>query len=64
MGFGTGYKYPHDYPQGFVKQDYLGEKKNYYNPKDIGREKNLKDYLQKLQILVQRGNARQNPTEG
>ncbi|NIA17243.1 MAG: AAA family ATPase [Planctomycetes bacterium] len=64
MGIGLGYKYPHDYPEGFVEQDYLGEKKNYYHPKDIGREKNLKDYLQKLRILVQGDNAKQNPTEG
>ena len=64
IGIGSSYKYPHDYPEGFVEQDYLGEKKNYYHPKDIGREKNLKDYLQKLRILVQGDNAKQNPTEG
>ena len=56
MGFGTGYKYPHNYPAGFVVQEYLGQKKNYYAPKDIGKEKKLKDYLQKLQVLVQGGN--------
>ena len=56
MGFGTGYKYPHNYPGGFVGQEYLGQKKNYYAPKDIGKEKILKDYLQKLQVLVQGNN--------
>ncbi|MEN2993936.1 MAG: replication-associated recombination protein A [Thermodesulfovibrio sp.] len=31
LGHGKGYKYPHDYG-GYVKQDYLPEKKKYYNP--------------------------------
>lgn len=38
------YKYPHDFPYHIVKQDYLekGIKKNYYNPVDIGEERELK----------------------
>ena len=38
------YKYPHDYPYHIVKQNYLekGIKKNYYNPVDIGEERELK----------------------
>lgn len=38
------YKYPHDYPYHIVKQDYLekGIKKNYYEPVDIGEERELK----------------------
>ena len=38
------YKYPHDFPYHIVKQDYLekGIKKNYYNPIDIGEERELK----------------------
>lgn len=31
LGHGKGYKYPHDYG-GYVEQDYLPEKKKYYNP--------------------------------
>ncbi|HHW20411.1 MAG TPA: replication-associated recombination protein A [Thermodesulfovibrio thiophilus] len=31
LGHGKGYKYPHDYG-GYVKQDYLPEKKKYYKP--------------------------------
>ena len=33
------YKYPHDYPKGYVKQQYLPDElidKKYYNPKDTG----------------------------
>lgn len=38
------YKYPHDYPYHIVRQNYLekGVKKNYYQPVDIGEERELK----------------------
>jgi len=53
-GFGAGYKYPHNFKDGFVPQDYLGADlgKQYYRPKEIGYEKNIKRYLQKLQTLI------------
>ena len=55
MGFGTGYKYPHSFKDGFVPQEYLPGtlKSKYYVPKEIGHEKNIKRYLQKLQTLIQ-----------
>ncbi|MBI5682578.1 MAG: replication-associated recombination protein A [Deltaproteobacteria bacterium] len=46
LGYGKGYKYPHDYEKRDVKQDYLPEKlkdKRYYRPKDIGYEKVIKE---------------------
>jgi putative ATPase len=54
-GFGTDYKYPHSYRGGFVEQDYLGAplEKHYYNPTGRGYEKNISEYLQKLQSLIQ-----------
>ncbi|MBN2128640.1 MAG: replication-associated recombination protein A [Sedimentisphaerales bacterium] len=53
-GFGRGYKYPHDYEQGFVAQEYLpGPPKQYYVPKEAGYEKTVRHYLQKLQALVE-----------
>ena len=56
MGFGIDYKYPHNFKDGFVPQEYLPAqvKKKYYIPKDIGCEKNIKRYLQKLQSLIQK----------
>lgn len=50
MGFGKGYIYPHNSPTGYVVQDYLGQDlgKKYYQPKDLGREKSITEYLQKL----------------
>jgi len=56
-GFGVDYKYPHDYEGGFVPQQYLpaAARKKYYKPTERGREKNMKDYLQKLQTLIEKG---------
>jgi putative ATPase len=55
LGYGTDYKYPHDFEDGFVPQDYLPAevKKRYYQPKDAGYEKIIKRYLQNLQTLIQ-----------
>jgi len=54
-GFGVDYKYPHDYRDGFVPQEYLPAqmKKRYYTPKESGYEKDIKRYLQKLKSLIQ-----------
>jgi putative ATPase len=50
LGAGEGYKYPHNSPRGFLRQDYIDpdSRKKYYKPKEIGREKLIKEYLQKL----------------
>ncbi len=50
LGHGQGYKYPHNSETGFVVQDYLGQAlgKHYYRPKTLGREKIVKEYLQKI----------------
>lgn len=56
-GFGVDYKYPHNFKNGFVLQEYLpvGMKKKYYMPKNIGYEKNIQHYLQKLESLIESG---------
>lgn len=44
LGHGTGYKYPHDYPGGWVQQQYMPDEligHKYYFPKNIGAEKAL-----------------------
>jgi len=65
LGFGTDYKYPHDFKDGFVPQEYLPAalKKKYYNPKEVGCEKNIKCYLQKLETLIQNSKPVQKSTE-
>lgn len=43
-GFGKEYKYPHDWPQGWVRQEYMPEAlqgKQFYQPKQNGREPSL-----------------------
>ncbi len=52
QGYGAEYKYPHDSPQGFVPQEYLPGKTAYYSPTERGREKIMKDYLQKLENML------------
>jgi putative ATPase len=68
-GFGAQYKYPHDYENGFVRQEYLpGSPKNYYVPKNVGYEKNITGHLQKLRSLIDNDqeskNARNDGTQG
>ena len=50
----TTYKYPHDYPGAYVKQQYLPDKlknKKYYKPKDIGFEKQIKEIYEKIENI-------------
>ena len=46
------YKYPHDYKNGYVKQQYMPDEllgKKYYNPKDTGAyERAIIEYFKKL----------------
>ncbi len=60
MGYGADYKYPHNFDGGFVPQEYLpaAMRKKYYKPKEIGCEKNIKRYLQKLQTLIENSRPR------
>jgi len=48
LGHGAGYKYAHDYKGHYVDQEYIPEKRVYYEPTDIGYEKKIKEYLEKL----------------
>jgi len=48
LGHGIGYKYSHEYKDHYVAQEYTPEKKVYYEPTDIGYEKKIKEYLDKL----------------
>jgi len=51
---GEGYRYPHDYPEGYVVQSYLprDEARAYYQPTDRGHEKRIRAYLEKLRRLI------------
>ena len=49
LGYGTGYQYPHDYPDHFIEEEYLPENlrgRTYYHPSDQGFEKEIKRRLE------------------
>jgi len=48
LGHGEGYKYSHNYPGHFVKQQYMPKKERYYEPTNIGHEAKIKERLEKL----------------
>lgn len=51
LGHGVGYKYAHDFPNHWVDQQYLPDEikdKKFYEPSDLGVEKELKDRLEKI----------------
>ncbi len=54
LGRGEGYKYAHDYEGHHVDQEYLGEKRRYYEPTEQGHEKFFKEYLEKIRKAVGR----------
>ncbi len=50
LGYGKGYKYPHNYSGAEVDEDYLPDKlkgASYYKPSDRGREKAVSERLNK-----------------
>jgi putative ATPase len=49
LGYGKDYKYPHDYPDHFVPEEYLPENlkgRIYYEPSDFGFEREVKRRLE------------------
>lgn len=51
IGYSKGYKYPHDFNNHFVQEDYLPKElsnKQYYLPSEMGREKGIKEFLKFL----------------
>jgi putative ATPase len=49
LGYGKDYKYPHDYPDHFVEEEYLPENlkgRTYYHPSDLGFEREIKRRLE------------------
>ena len=49
LGYGKDYKYPHDYPDHFVEEEYLPENlkgRIYYHPSDQGFEREIKKRLE------------------
>lgn len=59
LGHGTGYRYPHDYDDGYIEQNYLPTEMNpktYYRPKEIGYEAEIAE-----RIKVRRRSGSESP---
>jgi putative ATPase len=54
----TGYQYAHDFPEGYVPQEYLGVDRTYYRPTDRGKEAIFKQYLEKLAKIREESKSR------
>lgn len=51
LGHGLGYQYAHDYENHYVDQEYLPKEminQVFYEPTEIGYEKNIKEYMGKI----------------
>ena len=51
LGRGTGYQYAHNFPNHYVKQQYLPDElegRVFYQPTEMGYEKKIKDWLEEL----------------
>jgi putative ATPase len=49
LGYGKEYKYPHDYPDHFVEEEYLPENlkgRTYYHPTELAFEREIKKRLE------------------
>ena len=60
LGHGIGYKYAHDYPGHYVEQQYLPDEirdERFYIPGDLGYEKTIKEYLDRIHRENENGGA-------
>lgn len=51
LGHGVGYLYAHDFPEHYVKQQYLPDEilgRTFYHPTDMGEEKEIAERLKRL----------------
>ena len=51
----VGYKYAHNYPDHYVRQQYLPDEikdRVFYHPADLGDEKRIKEYLERIKRTV------------
>ena len=59
LKYGKGYLYPHEYPGGYVAQQYLPDQligSKFYNPTDRGYEAKISAYLNRIKRLLRSKN--------
>jgi putative ATPase len=62
LGYGSGYRYPHDYEGALAEQEYLPEDlqaRRYYQPSDRGYEIRLREYLERARQARAGASSRQ-----
>jgi len=60
LDHGKGYQYAHDFPEGFVRQDYLGVDKTYYQPTERGFEAEI---ARRMKMLRPEEDTGDNPPD-
>lgn len=61
LGYGKGYLYPHNYKDAWVNQEYLPNRLKghiFYRPTDRGYEKNIKEFLKRVEKNKSENNKR------
>ena len=56
LGHGKGYQYPHDYPEGIVRQEYLPDEvagRRYYEPSRHGAEARYADRTERIKAVLE-----------
>ncbi|MCS7034051.1 MAG: replication-associated recombination protein A, partial [Phycisphaerae bacterium] len=64
LGHGTGYRYPHQYADSLIEQDYLGVDKAYYSPTDRGFEATIRQRLEQWRKTLRERTNPQRTGEG
>lgn len=62
LGYGKGYRYPHEYEDALTTQEYFPDElagTEYYHPKEAGREIKIGEYLKKFRSFRKR--AKEQP---
>ena len=65
LGHGIGYKYAHDYPNHYVRQQYLPYElsgREFYQPGGMGYEVKIKEHMQR--IRREAAKTEQKPQDG
>ena len=66
LGHGKGYKYPHSFPGGYVRQQYMPEgvqTQAYYEPTDRGREAKIREWLDRIRGTAETEGRGESETE-
>lgn len=66
LGRGTGYKYAHDYPNHYVKQQYLPYElsgKEFYRPSGNGYEVKIREHMRRLKEEAEESTKREEDLE-